>query len=229
MDEERSRVSAERARNEERERAQAAERESRVRLRQQEDALRAAHERDRLAEEERRAREEDARLEGIRTAEIERVRGEAARRAAHDSEMMQRKHELELAAIRHAAQARVTRFALVATSIVAFGACAALGWREVGVHPGRIATLHAEHTKAIGGERARAEHAEGELEKSEARRRELEAELRAREAAAPPVPTTAPSIRTAPRPLPGARPKPGKPGVCVDDGDPLNPCLSRSR
>jgi hypothetical protein len=237
MQEERSRVDAERAQKEERERVVAAERQSRVRLREQEDALREARERDRLVEEERRAREEEARLEGIRTAEIERVRSEAARRAAHESQMMQRKHELELAAIRRAASARVTRTALAGTSVVAFVACTALAWRELGVHPERIATMSREHATALGGERARAAQAQGELEKSEARRRELESELRARPVAAPPAPTppaVAPSTRWGRGPTEQrdgrARPKPGKPGApCVDDGDPMNPCLAGSR
>lgn len=238
MAEEKSRVDAERVQKEERQRAEVSERESRVRIRQQEEALAAARERDRLVEEERRRREEEARLDGIRRAEVERVRGEAAHKAAHETALVQRKHELELAAIRQAESARTTRGALVATGALSLALVALLAWRELGAHPEQLASLQAVHEKALDAERTRATRAENELTKSEARRRELEREHAALVAAVPPAPSVDPSVRPGPsgqrggtpyRPQPSTKPKPGKPGVCVDDGDPMNPCLSGSR
>jgi hypothetical protein len=240
MEEERSRVDAERVQEEERVRAETAERESRVRIRQQEEALAATRERDQLALDERRRREEEARLEGIKRAEVERVRNAAAERAAHETALMQRKHELELAAIRQTANVRAMRGALFATSALLFAVGAAFAWRELGVHPERVASAQAEHTRALGAERERASRAENELTKSEARRRELERE-HDRLAAAPPVPSVAPSTLgggrggTAPRPQPpsGTNSKPGKPGgkpgPPCDEYDPINPCLADKR
>ena len=229
MAEERSRIDHERVAKEQRERAEAAERAARERRAEEEEAQRLARQRERSAEEERRHREEQARLEGIRTAEVDRVRDEAARRVAIESATAARDHELRLAAIRQAASVRATRLALVATSIATLGLFAVLLWLELGVHPERLARLEAEHVGLTEGERRRADRAEGRLLESEAARRRLEEKLRANDAAAEPAPAAVPTTRKPPRPAPG-RGKP-RPGVnsppCVDDGDPLNNCLKR--
>jgi hypothetical protein len=226
MAEERSRIDHERVAKEQRERAEAAERAARERRAEEEEAHRLAREHERLVEEERRRREEQARLDGIRTAEVDRVRDEAARRVAIESATATRDHELKLAAIRQVASVRATRFALVATSIATLGLFAVLLWLELGVHPQRLARLEAEHLRAHEGERQRADRAEGRLLESEASRRRLEEKLRANEAAAEPDPAAVPPPRKPPRLPPGVKPKPGvKPVPCKDDNDPLNPCL----
>jgi hypothetical protein len=232
MEEERSRVDAERVQKEERTRAEAAERESRVRIRQQEEALAVTRERDRLIEEERRRREEEARLEGIKRAEVERVRSEAMERAAGETALMQRKHELELAAIRQTANVRAMRGALFATSAFLLAVGAAFAWRELGVHPARLASVQVEHLRALGAEGARATRAESELAKSEARRRALESEHLAGPVAAPPAPAT-PNIRTTPRPPSGTSTRPTRPSEKphrpCNEWDPLDPCLDGKR
>jgi len=228
MDEERARVDREREAKLQRERAEAAERESRVRIRFQEEALAAARERERLVEEERRRAEEQARLDGIREAELERVRREAAQKAALESAMAEREHALRLATIRGVASARATRIGLVASGLVGLGLFATLLVLELSVHPQRLAALQTEYGALTAGERARADRAEALLRTSDAARRGLEARVRTLEAeasapvAAPPVPTPQRGTRRVPQGKPGERPPP-----CVDDHDPLNPCLSR--
>jgi dTMP kinase len=228
MAEERTRIDHERVAKEQRGRAEAAERAARERRAEEEEAHRLARERERSAEEERRRREEQARLDGIRTAELDRVREEAARRVAIESAMVARDHELKLAAIRHAAGARTMRLALVATSIATFGSFAGLLWLELGVHPQRLARLEAQHLSANEGERRRADRAEGLLLDSEAARRALEEKLRANDAAVELAPAAVPTLRKPPRVPPRGNPRPGvKPPPCKDDGDPLNDCLKR--
>jgi hypothetical protein len=228
MAEERSRIDHERVAKEQRERAEAAERAARERRAEEEEAHRLAREHERLVEAERRRREEQARLDGIRTAEVDRVRDEAARRVAIESAMATREHELKLAAIRQAASVRTTRLALVATSIATLGLFAALLWLELGVHPQRLARLEAEHVSLREGERRRADRAEGRLLESEAVRRRLEERLRANDAAAEPTPAAVPTTKKLPRVPPRGNPRPGvKPPPCKDDGDPLNDCLKR--
>jgi hypothetical protein len=228
MAEERSRIDHERVAKEQRERAEAAERAARERRAEEEKAERLARERERLAEEERRRREEQARLDGIRTAEVDRVRDEAARRGASESAMAARDHELKLAAIRQAASVRATRLALVATSIATLGSFAGLLWLELGVHPQRLARLEAEHVSLTEGERRRADRAEGRLLESEAARRRLEDKLRANDVAAEPKPAALPTTPKPGRVPPAGKPRPGvKPPPCKDDGDPLDDCLKR--
>jgi hypothetical protein len=205
-----------------------AERESRVRIRLREEELQAARERDRLLEEERRRREEEARLEGIRAAEVARVRDEVARRAELERAMSAREHELRLATLRQAASSHATRIALLATGAATLAAGVALVWLELSVHPKQMAALQVEYASRTASERARADRAEGLLKTSEAARRGLEAALRAREAVPPPAATTAPSPRSPPTRVPFRGPRTGgKEPPCVDDHDPLNPCLSR--
>jgi hypothetical protein len=202
MAEERSRIDHERVAKEQRERTEAAERAARERSAEEEEAHRLARERERSAEEERRRREEQARLDGIRTA------------------------ELELAAIRQATGARTMRLALVATSIATLGSFGVLLWLLLDVHPQRLARLEAEHLSANEGERRRADRAEGLLLESEAARRALEEKLRASDVAPEPAPAAVPPTRKPPRLPPGGKPRPGvKPVPCKDDNDPLNPCL----
>jgi hypothetical protein len=230
MAEERTRIERERVEKEELERAQAAERESRVRIRIEKEALLAAEERQRLMEEERRRRDEEARLEGIRVAEIERARNEVERRADLEKSAATREHEHALARIRQAASMRTAHMALAGTSAALALACAALLWLELAVNPGRIAELDAEYRDKLGSERARAERAERLLQGSEAARREAEARLRARETSPAPIATTTPTSRTPPRAPHGAKPNPATAQEpCLDEHDPLNPCLGKSR
>jgi hypothetical protein len=185
-----------------------------------------ARERERLAEEERRRRDEQARLDGIRTAEVERVREEAARKAAAATAIAAREHELKLAAIHHADGARTARLALIGTSLAVLGLFGALLWLELGVHPQRLARLEATHVSVNEAERRRADRAEGLLKESEAARRGLENRIRALETATPPAaaPTVqkTPHVPTRPAPRPSGKP----PLPCKDDNDPLNPCLA---
>jgi hypothetical protein len=230
MAEERTRVDRERAEREELERTRAAERESRVRIRLEQEALAAAREQERLLEEEQRRRDEAARLEGIRTAEIERVRNEMARRAELERSMAEREHALALARIRQAASVRTGRMALVGTSVAFLLSVAALLWVELFVNPSRLARLAAQHAGKTESERVRAERAERLLERSDAARRDLETKLRAHERLTAPAPPAAPTRHTPPRPPRGAKPRPATPPApCLDDNDPLNPCLGKSR
>ena len=230
MAEERTRIERERVEKEELERAQAAERESRVRIRIEKEALLAAQERQRLMEEERRRHDEEARLAGIRAAELERVRNEMARRAELEQSAATREHELALARIRQVASTRTAHMALAGTGVAFLLACAALLWLELAVHPGRIAALDAEYRDKLASERERAERAERLLQASEAARRELEGKLRTRETSPPPVAPATPTSRTPPRAPKHVKPKPLTTGPpCLDDHDPLNPCLGKSR
>jgi colicin import membrane protein len=228
MAEEQERVDRERAEKEEQDRARAAERESRVRIRLETEALAAAREQQRLLEEEQRRRDEQARFEGIRAAELERVRSEVARRAELERTMAERSHELALEGIRQAVRVRTARWALVATCVAFLLASAALLWLELAVNPSRLATLEAEYVAKTRSERVRAERAERLLESSEAARRDLEERLRVRERTpvtpSKAVPETTPPRAKRPVPRPVAPQAP-----CLDDNDPLNPCLGKSR
>jgi hypothetical protein len=229
MDEERARVDREREAKQQRERAEAAERESRVRLRIQDEALAAARERERRALEERRWAEEQARLDGIREAELERVRREAAQKATLESTMAEREHALRLATIRAAASVRATRIGLVAAGVVGLGLVATLLVLELSVHPQRLAALQTEYGALTAGERARADRTEALLRTSDAARRGLEARVHTLEGEAEAVapvqaPPAAKPPHGAPRVTPGLRGQ--RPPPCVDDHDPLNPCLS---
>jgi hypothetical protein len=227
MAEERSRVVDERVAKEARQRADHAEREAHERRRVEEEALRAAAERDRLLEADRRKRDELARLDGIRVAEVERVRDEAARKTAFETAAAGRDHELKLAAIHNAGGVRTLRGALAATSLAALAAFASMGWLELSIHPARTARLEADLTRATVAERGRADNAEQALKASEAVRRLLEERLKVREAT-----PRATADTTTPKPPPirvptrGTRAPSSKGGSCKGDpNDPLNGCL----
>lgn len=227
MAEERSRVVDERVAKEARQRADLAEREAYERRRVEEEALRAAAERDRLLEADRRKRDEQARLDGIRVAEVERVRDEASRKATFETAAAGRDHELKLAAIHNAGGVRTLRGVLAATSLAALAAFAAVVWLELSVHPARLARLEADLTRATVAERGRADSAEQALKASEGVRRLLEEKLHARDAT-PVAPPPADTRRTVPArpPTHGPRPPSVRPPTCKGDpNDPLNGCL----
>lgn len=227
--EERTRVADERREKERRQRADEEARKSQVRIRASAEALAVARERERLAEEERRRAEEAARLDAIQSAELERVRGETQRRAELERREAERRHELELARIHDASGARTARFGMTATSVLAFVACAALGYLELAVHPAELAKLEATAAATTRAERARAELVEISYKTSEAKRLALETRVKDLEAAGAQIPPAAPKVRTPPsRPsAPGSKPqRPSvRPPPCKDDNDPLNPCL----
>jgi len=231
MAEERTRIADERREKERQERADEEARKSQVRIRVEAEALAAARERERLAEDERRRAEEAARLDAIRNAELDRARGETQRRMELERREAERRHELELTRIHDASGARTARFGMAATSVLAFVACAALGYLELAVHPAELAKLEATAAATTRTERARAERAEISYKTSEAKRLALETRVRDLEALPTQISPSAPKVHTPPSrpPAPGSKtPRPSvRPPPCKDDSDPLNPCLGR--
>jgi hypothetical protein len=204
--------------------AEAAER-RRVQLQQQRESLER-----REALERERERFEQERIEAMKRATIERARLEVESSLRLAEAEQGRQHELSLARTRAAAQtARYRALTWLSTSAFALSVCGALG-----MYLGMIAPAH-----------ARAQHdlqrlLDSRTELGEARQRALDAQLRKNEelrarvaeleaaasAAAPPPGKVEPKLQTAPpRPVPGTTPKPD--GPCVDNGDPLSPCLKR--
>lgn len=223
------RESAERRRQEEV--AQALERERERIRREAEDRKRSSMiEAARLAEQ--RRREEEARLEALKQAAVECARVEAESRAR--AELTDKVHEHERALTLLKEEARRTRarhlsaagFALFAISLVT---STTLYFAKLRPEAQR---LHAAFDELVSAEHNRAEETKRLLERAERRRSELESEL---ETAKKRIDTlesekTTPASDTPARG--GTVPAATKPGAsragntpCVDDGDPMNPCL----
>ncbi len=133
------RIEQQRLHEQDRDRAQRAqrqaqaERERHEQLRAQEQAqLRTQQEHRRL--EEARGREEAARIEAMRQAIVQRERNEALERARLIEVQQVRKHELEMAAIRHDAHKRKLLVGVIAVS----AACVILAGSGMGAYVGMI-------------------------------------------------------------------------------------------
>ena len=231
---ERDKVETER-KEAERQRQAAIEAEARAeRARLEARARFAAESRERAIAEERRVRDDEARLEGIRQAELERVRLETQRKS--DAEIAERRsrHEVELRALALATRTKRLRAVLVGVAAVgAVGVLGTVGYALFSQAP-ELERLRAASVAARANEDARANELRGMLTEAERKRRALEAELATR--AQPTASTATAPTATVPAQRPAgtwrpARPTtpPGgtrRPAPCTGDAhDPLNPCL----
>ena len=226
LEAERQRISDEAEREQQRLEAELQARLERERLEREADKARLLEEAQRELREEQRCREDAARIEALCQAEIERARSEAEARARLELVARQHEHEKKLTAIREQARRIHAERLAIVFGIALFGSVAG----AAGVYFGKIrpatASLEQSSKSRFDAEQSRANEMELLFERSERRRaklderlRELQAELdtlkkRARPAAAP-----AP-VRKNPAPAP-AKKRPD----CLDDNDPLNPCL----
>lgn len=215
-----------------RDRQAAAEAEAHVeRTRQAERARLAAEARERAMLEDRRQRDEQARLEGIRQAELDRVRFEAHLKTETELAARRERHELELRALSLATRAkRLRALVLGGAALAALALLGTVAFALFNQSP-ELERLRAATAAARASEDARAAELRGMLTDAERRRRDLEAQLAARAhdaaASAAPAPSaTAPAARPV-RPARPTRPTGTRPPTpCTGDAhDPLNPCL----
>jgi hypothetical protein len=175
-----------------------------------------------------RERLESERLEAMKRATVERARIEAEAELRLIEVEQARKHELSLVKLRE--QERAAHYRTV--SFIACGACASSIVLSCVVHFGFVAPAHASSESGLKATIARERERLGAVERALAAERKRSQELalaaeRAAEAAAK-APVATESQRGLPKPsqphvTPPARPPTTTP--CVDNGDPLNPCL----
>ena len=199
-------------------------------------AARAAQQAAIQAEEQRRAREasqraeSEARVRAIQVATVEAARVEAAQRALLEQRRFEQDHECKLAEIAQDTSKRRLKRALIAGLVsagVLLGGGAGLYFGKLKPEADRAV---AEKVAAVETERAKAKAAQDSLDASNRRYDELQrqyadarSEMERRAIAQkmaeikPPAPVVPGTGRlVAPPPAP-----------CVDDQDPLNPCLRR--
>jgi colicin import membrane protein len=199
-------------------------------------AARAAQEAAILAEEQRRAREAaqraetEARFRAIQAAIVEAARVEAAQKGLLEQRSHEQEHERRLAEIAQDTSKRRLKRALIAGLVsagVLLGGGAGLYFGELKPEADRVV---AEKMAAVEAERAKAKAAQDSLDASNRRYSALQAEFDVaktemeRRAIAQKMAEIKPASQALPGPARIAQPPP-KP--CVDDNDPLNPCLKR--
>lgn len=231
---ERDKVEAERRATLERERAAVDAQVAAERARLVEEARIIAERRERTLAEERRFLDEQARLEGIRQAELERVRLETARKSDAELSARRARHELELRALAENGRIKKLRAVSLGVGVVAgLAACGAVAFALWGGRP-ELERLRAAAAAARAAETAQANELRAMLDDAARRQRTLEAQVAARAddaVASPSASGTAPARPS--RPVHGVRPVGTSPhGVsrprtpCTgDEHDPLNPCL----
>jgi colicin import membrane protein len=129
--------------------------------------IRAEEERRRF--EEQRAREEAARLEAIRTAEVEKARVEAEQKARLEAMAAQQQHERSLAQIKHDESKKRLRNMLIGGAVLVVTIGGALGYF--------VYTKSVEDKAALAAQQAQAQQLEQEKKKFEAQVREQQAKV----------------------------------------------------
>lgn len=224
---ERERVEREQREAEERQVAAAVGHAERERLQEEVRIRQAALEERRKREERERARAEQARLERLKTAEIERVRAEVQKHLELEQARCLHEHERRMAALRHDARLRRSTIALSATTFLSaallIGAFAAYFGK---LRPDRE-RLIAGYKALIDAERSQLHEARRHLLELEGERNRLRAEMQAARERETAPSNTKPAADSRKAPAGPPRPKPPRRqvGQRLDPHDPLNPEL----